>query len=340
MIDQIIEKLNQNKILAINNGYTFELIAKPSLTNKVKLYDIRHKPHNHRIKFVFSDFDQLKTYTKGAVSVKYLPSLMSLINHGTIFTMFTPEKFFHQKTSNISLASTDFLREITSKFGPILSTPANLYKLPPATSIDILKTYFPDIEVVNTDGYLDNRMLGLEPGVINCLHKSKVVIENLVFVDKAEIQSILPNVKVDVNISKHKPYFRNLDLILIKNKSQIPENVSVVMGTKEKLNKEFTDLPIFFSNLRLENFHIINLGSESNPEILTKNFYKHIYEAYALGCGRVHILYDEHNTKNMYMKAYGYVLNKFGYKLEESLLQKLLNSGLNKFYLDRLLTNS
>jgi hypothetical protein len=57
----------------------------------------------------------------------------------------------------------------------------------------------------------------------------------------------------------------------------------LILGSKESLQKYFlSNLPAYFKNLNRGQYQLVNLGSETNPEIMAKNLYQNLYRAWKI----------------------------------------------------------
>jgi hypothetical protein len=144
---------------------------------------------------------------------------------------------------------------------------------------------------------LEAPSLGLDilPTVLDCTELNSIKIIHPGIVPAKEIQSILPK-----NIKTQKSYEDSIfnkkqntaeKIYLSQNINLNNPEITLVIGTKEKLKETFNlGVLTYFRIKQVDNFILLNLGSQTNLEGIAKNLYKNFIQISKMGISKTVIL--------------------------------------------------
>jgi hypothetical protein len=133
------------------------------------------------------------------------------------------------------------------------------------------------------------------PTVLDCTELNYIKIIHPGIVPAKEIQSILPkNIKIQKfyhNSIFTKKQNANEKIYLSQNINLNNPEITLVIGTKEKLKETFNlGVLTYFRIKQIDNFILLNLGSQTNLERIAKNLYKNFIQISKMGISKTVIL--------------------------------------------------
>lgn len=235
---------------------------------------------------IFENVENLKDYV-GLVP-QYLPKLLNAISPCPIeylLNRYQNDQIIEEVIVSIAPKSHFITFNQQNQNSPILTRKNEILAFPNSTGLSYNEENKSPILIENID--LNQQIL---PTLVDCRDWNVVKILRPGLISYTDLKTLLPR-----KIFLIKDYFSYqslnfLDIFKIHNKPNTKSKV-VVLGTKENLKTEF-DLWFLrhFQLYRKDNFTLINIGSQTNPENIIKQLGKNLMLAKEEATGYVYFL--------------------------------------------------
>lgn len=245
--------------------------------------------------YLFSENHSNKIFEYSKNAPSYVKFLISAFLPGTI--IFKLKKDYQLKDSDSitiyqpnNSQTSDFLSEFEKPLQGFI--PRNNLNIP-FINQEVIESdeSFAEIPILESNNLGDSIL----PTVLDCTQDNLIKILHPGIVPAREIQSILPK-----EIKLEKDYQNSI----FKNQKTISEKIyltdtinlnnpelTLVIGTKEKLKETFgLGFLSYFKIKQIDNFILLNLGSQTNLEGIAKNLYKNFLQISKMGISRTVIL--------------------------------------------------
>ncbi len=300
-ISKIQEVLNFNKeIVVIPTESTYLIATKYENKENLARYAKEIKTQSEFI-FIFKNLDQIKAYTQDLQS--YVQFLIKIL---------TPGPSVFRLKGNKKLNNQDFLAYIPQN----LDTQSLLegFNEPLVALIPYLENNIPaiNIEAVSQDRYLQKlniletkqKTSKILPIVLDMTVYQYVSVINPGILRVKEIRKLLPkSISLSAKYQKQTLGFTNRkkQIKLSNNFDDFAgEALTLVLGAKEKIAATFKhNFLEYFQYKQLDNFILLNLGSQAHLENLVKNFYKNLNQTGRLGIENIVLLNQDFGTSNL-----------------------------------------
>lgn len=279
-IKAAISELKENKIVILPTKQGFQLATLAGYQSNIKsLQKIKNSSLPVKPIYFFSSLAQIQSHCKNIP--KYVPILIHALTPGPVaFILPSNKSLGEADTIACTIPSQpEILRILNDTGQPLTTTSANPAGSPVATSLSMVRNYFEN----KVDMILDLETLRCtlpDLTIIDCTKQDIVKIIRPGVIKTSEIKSILPkHVRVEKSYKFQDTQKLSLNFPIIKQNDiiKIDTNISLIIGTKEKLNQTFSlKNSEYFTLKQYENFILLNIGSQAHPETIAKNLYKNL----------------------------------------------------------------
>jgi L-threonylcarbamoyladenylate synthase len=296
-IEKAISKLKENKVIILQTSSGFQLVSsadhKPNINT---MQNIKQPPDPINPVYFFSNISQIKMYSKEIP--KYLALLIEAFTPGPVaFILPSNQTLGDAQTITCTIPENPEILKIISEVNqPLATTSANPAEIPAFANLSMVKNYFA--------GKVD-MILTLEPAqitfpdlsVLDCTEDGVIKIIRPGAIKTNEIQSILPkHIRLEKAYKTETAHRLKLSFPIFKKDyiNNDDKHLSVIIGTKEKLNQTFNlEKSEYFTLKKHGNFLLLNLGSQTSPETIAKNIYKNLFSIEHLAVSKGLLLWQD-----------------------------------------------
>jgi tRNA A37 threonylcarbamoyladenosine synthetase subunit TsaC/SUA5/YrdC len=257
------------------------------LSNRSQLHSIAQQYHQPtQLIYLFSSPEQLQRYS--ASLPNHAKLLLRTTSSGAIFFNLpsNPQNPLEDSTFTAYIPHSTPLQEIISQLSePLVSLlPVNSFNLPLATPSSLEDSQWSSLSTYVLPP--KHKPSGLLPTTVSLSLDTHVEVTYPGVISYREIsQTLSSSVPVTQNYQPHLFTHSHSEVAFYRT-STLPTQtpgLTLILGTKEKLKQEF-DLTLgYFQIKQIDNYILLNLGSQTNLETVAKNYAQNLDEALKLG---------------------------------------------------------